>query len=163
MGWFLYADKEQPSGRIIGHSGSQSGTATQLFILLDKKEAVVVISNTASAWNDVFSLTHKLTDVLVRPEDINKPLKKVTTVSNKILDHYVGKYKFDSGTVVELSRKDNIFYGEIEGIGKRRIYPESDRQFIVRNMGLQLEFESSTEIAKSVTLIQNGERHVGWR
>ena len=163
MGWFLYSDDTKPSGRVIGHSGSQSGTSTQLFIFLDKKAAVAVISNTAGAWNSVFGLTDKLADAVVRPGDVNKPLKVVAKISNQVLDRYVGKYKFESGTVIELSRKDDVFYGETNGGGKFKIYPESDRSFFLRNMDMQLEFDSSSEKAKEFVFIQNGERHVARR
>jgi len=159
LGWFLYAEKERPSGRIIGHSGSQSGTATQLFIFLDKQAAVAVISNTGSAWNDVFSLTDRLSDVLVRPEDVNKHIKKVTDISNKVLDNYVGKYKFESGNVIELTREDNAFYGEVAKGGKFRIYPESDTHFFLRGLNIQLEFDDSETKAHRFVFIQDGERH----
>ncbi len=163
LGWFLYSDADKPSGRIIGHSGSQSGTSTQLFVFLDKKAAIAVISNTSGAWNNVFSLTDKLADPLVRPEDVNKPIRKVAKISTEILDRYVGKYKFESGTVVELTRKDEAFYGETNGGGKFRIYPESDTHFFLRIMNVQVEFETSTEKAKQFTFIQNGERHLAVR
>ena len=163
MGWFLYSDETRPSGRIIGHSGSQSGTSTQLFIFLDMKAAIAVISNTAGAWNHVFGLTDKLADPIVRPEDVNKPLKKVADISNETLDLYVGKYKFEGGTRVELSRKDNIFYGELDGNGKFKLYPESDTHFFLRNINIQLEFEPSKDKAKQFTFIQNGERNLAKR
>lgn len=163
LGWFLYADAERPSGRIIGHSGSQSGTATQLFIFWDKKYAVVVLSNTGDAWNNVFGLTDKLSDALVRPEDVDKPIKQVVEISNKILDCFVGKYKFESGGVVELSKKDNALYGEVDKGGKFRLYPESETHFFLRNMNIQVEFESSAKKATSLVLIQNGERHIAKR
>jgi len=163
LGWFLYSDAARPSGRIIGHSGSQSGTSTQLFIFLDKKAAVVVLSNTAEAWNDVFALTDRLSDALVRPDDVNKPLKKLTKVSNKVMDCYVGKYQFEGGTKVQLSRKGNAFYGSIDGGDKIRLYPESDKQFFIRNQNIDIVFESSTVKAQSFVFIQNGEEHVAKR
>jgi len=163
MGWFLYADEKSPSGRIIGHSGGQSGTSTQLNIYLDKNAAVVVISNTAGAWNEVFTLNDKLADVLVRPENVNKPIRKIANISVQTLDRYVGKYKVGKNTIVELTRKGNSFYGEIKGIGKSRIYPESDHLFFLRTRDMQLEFESSKEKAMNFTLIQNGVRHLATR
>lgn len=163
LGWFLYADAERPSGRIIGHSGSQSGTSTQLFIFLDKKAAVAVISNTGEAWTSVFGLTDRLCDALVRPEDVNKPIKVVADISAKTLECFVGKYKFEGGTVAELTKKDNALYGEIDGGGKFRLYPESDTHFFLRNMNIQVEFESSTEKQQQLTMIQNGERHIATR
>ena len=163
LGWFLYSDETKPSGRIIGHSGSQSGTSTQLFIFWDKKIAVTVISNTANAWNNVFSLTDRLADALMRPEELNKPLKQVVNISNQILERYVGTYKFESGTVINLRRIGNEFIGEIDGNGEFKIYPESETDFFLRNMDIQIEFESNSHKAKQLSFIQNGEKHIAKR
>ncbi|OJJ21125.1 hypothetical protein BKI52_11190 [marine bacterium AO1-C] len=57
MGWFVYGRKDQPSGLCIGHSGSQSGTSTQLLIYLDKKTVVATLCNTAGVWPQVVGLT----------------------------------------------------------------------------------------------------------
>jgi len=65
MGWFLYSGKDTPSGRIIGHNGSQSGTATQLFIFLDKKAVVSVMANTGRAWIAVSSLANELGQLVI--------------------------------------------------------------------------------------------------
>lgn len=165
MGWFIYADTDanKPYGRMIGHSGSQSGTATQLFIFVEKRAAVAVISNTGSAWNNIFSLTDRLCDAMVRPEDVNKPLKEIHTISNQILDYYIGKYTLESGEKIVLSRKNNKLYGRINGSDNYRLFPESDTQFFLRFGGIELEFESSSEKAKELTLIQFGNRHVARR
>ncbi len=60
MGWFIYGKKDQSSGRCIGHSGSQSGTSTQLLIYLDKKMVVATLCNTAGVWPQVIGLTADL-------------------------------------------------------------------------------------------------------
>ena len=60
MGWFVYGRKDQPSGLCIGHSGSQSGTSTQLLIYLDKKIVVATLCNTAGVWPQVVGLTANL-------------------------------------------------------------------------------------------------------
>ncbi|GGG31070.1 hypothetical protein GCM10011344_34970 [Dokdonia pacifica] len=59
FGWFLYNPKPN-EGAIIGHSGEQSGSASQLFIIPSTKTVVVVLANTALSWNEVFVTTAKL-------------------------------------------------------------------------------------------------------
>ncbi len=46
FGWFLYYPKPD-EGKIIGHSGEQTGSATQLVIIPGLKTVVVVLSNTS--------------------------------------------------------------------------------------------------------------------
>lgn len=60
MGWFIYGRKGEPGGRVIGHSGSQSGTSTQLLIYLDKKVVTAALCNTSGVWTEVFDLTARL-------------------------------------------------------------------------------------------------------
>lgn len=59
FGWYLYNPKPD-EGAIIGHSGEQSGSASQLFIIPSTKTVVVTLSNTALSWKDVFVVTAKL-------------------------------------------------------------------------------------------------------
>ncbi|MEL6986794.1 MAG: serine hydrolase, partial [Bacteroidota bacterium] len=60
FGWFIYGKEDHRSGRIIGHSGAQSGTSTQLLIFLDRKAVEVVLSNTANAWGRTMGLIDRL-------------------------------------------------------------------------------------------------------
>jgi len=53
-GWFLYG--ENPDyGRIIGHSGGQSGCSSQIMILPDINAVVIVMANTSGSWGEVFT------------------------------------------------------------------------------------------------------------
>lgn len=59
FGWFLYNPKPN-EGAIIGHSGEQSGSASQLFIIPSTKTVVVTLANTALSWKEVFVTTSRL-------------------------------------------------------------------------------------------------------
>lgn len=52
FGWFLYNPKPN-EGAIIGHSGEQTGSATQLLIIPSKKLVAVILSNTSGAYKYV--------------------------------------------------------------------------------------------------------------
>ncbi|MEM7369486.1 MAG: serine hydrolase domain-containing protein [Bacteroidota bacterium] len=58
MGWFLYQNDE--NGLIIGHSGSQAGTCSQLLIVPEKGVVASVISNTRNQWPEVIGLCSQL-------------------------------------------------------------------------------------------------------
>lgn len=60
MGWFIYGRDSDPGGMVIGHSGSQAGTSTQLLIYVKKKIVVAALCNTAGVWPDIIDLTARL-------------------------------------------------------------------------------------------------------
>lgn len=59
FGWFLYGPKPYEN-LVIGHSGEQTGSSTQLMIIPKSKTVVVVLSNTSGAWQEVVGLSAKL-------------------------------------------------------------------------------------------------------
>lgn len=59
FGWYLYNPKPD-EGAIIGHSGEQTGSATQLLIVPSLKKVVVVLSNTSGTYKYVTPATFKI-------------------------------------------------------------------------------------------------------
>jgi CubicO group peptidase (beta-lactamase class C family) len=59
LGWFFYAPKPNDN-LVIGHSGEQTGSASQLMIIPNSKTVVVVLSNTSGTWKDVVTLSSEL-------------------------------------------------------------------------------------------------------
>lgn len=68
FGWFLYNPKPN-EGAIIGHSGEQSGSASQLFIIPSTKTVIVILANTSLSWNEVFVATAKLMKIAQDKEE----------------------------------------------------------------------------------------------
>lgn len=59
LGWFFYAPKPFENG-VIGHSGEQTGCASQLMIIPKSKTVVVVLANTSGTWKDVVTFSSQL-------------------------------------------------------------------------------------------------------
>lgn len=59
LGWFLYAPSPNENV-VIGHSGEQTGAATQLFINRQNKTVVVVLANTSGTWKEVVMLASEV-------------------------------------------------------------------------------------------------------
>ncbi|WP_179005679.1 serine hydrolase domain-containing protein [Winogradskyella forsetii] len=59
LGFRLYGD-EQNKNEIIGHSGSQTGTSTQLFVIPNLKTVVVVVANTSGSSSEVSKVAREL-------------------------------------------------------------------------------------------------------
>ena len=59
FGFYLYG-KQPNEGAILGHSGTQTGTSTQLFIVPSLKTVIAVVSNTSGAGREVSTVAGKL-------------------------------------------------------------------------------------------------------
>ena len=59
LGWYFYAPHPNEN-LVIGHSGEQTGAATQLMIIPKNNTVVVVLANTSGTWKDVVGLSSSL-------------------------------------------------------------------------------------------------------
>lgn len=59
LGWFFYGPPPYEN-IVIGHSGEQTGAATQLMIIPKSKTVVAVLANTSGTWKDVVTLASNL-------------------------------------------------------------------------------------------------------
>jgi CubicO group peptidase (beta-lactamase class C family) len=64
LGWTLYGENPK-YGQVFGHSGGQTGSAAQLFILPEINTVIAVMANTSGAgvWEEVFRIGVQLFDV----------------------------------------------------------------------------------------------------
>lgn len=150
MGWFLYG--EHPKyGRLIGHSGSQSGTSTQLMILLDQGIVAATLSNTAGAWNEVFNITRNLYEMAADEEKRQQAIPQVASFSKAALQRYEGKYQFENGKIITLTQQDGYLLSKASDRPDYKIYPQSATQFFMRTIDAFYEFELNQ--AKQATKI----------
>jgi CubicO group peptidase (beta-lactamase class C family) len=158
MGWFLYGKSDSENGRVIGHSGSQAGTSTQLLILLDKGIVVSCMSNTRGQWGKIFNMCKQLVNLTVFPEERAKPLNKIIAMSTTDLDRFLGKYRFENGEILSIKRKGNQLYSDLNQFKGVKLYPESETRIFYRDVDAYFEFERDTigEIVK--TTYSQGER-----
>ncbi|MFK7773142.1 MAG: serine hydrolase [Saprospiraceae bacterium] len=149
MGWFIYGKSNDASGKLIGHSGSQSGTSTQLMIYLDKKIVVATMSNTAGTWPEVISLTSNLGEISIDSAVMQSPLKKVSMVPIEVLEKYIGKYQLDEEESMTLTRKGKQLFASFNGSSNYKVFAESENKFFLRSLNLTFEFEKSSQ--KNIT------------
>ncbi|WP_422107772.1 serine hydrolase domain-containing protein [Winogradskyella sp.] len=62
FGFFLYG-KQPNEGSIYGHSGAQTGSSTQFFVIPSLKTVTVAISNTSGASRDISAVAGQLIDI----------------------------------------------------------------------------------------------------
>ena len=62
FGWYLYGDNPK-HGNVFGHTGTQLGASTMLFIVPDKNICSVTVANTSGIWKEVFGIAFRLFDI----------------------------------------------------------------------------------------------------
>lgn len=155
MGFFLYADDDE-QGRVIGHTGAQAGTSTQMMILLDKGIVVSVLSNTRSA--NVATLTRQLIDLALSKAAREQPIRKAIVADESQLDRFVGSYDFGENQILTISRKGEQLYSDVGNFPTMKLYMENDTTIFYRDMNARFEFEfdQNNQVVKTA-YIQNGE------
>ncbi|MFK8163787.1 MAG: serine hydrolase [Lewinella sp.] len=143
MGWFLYGKEGDPNGRIIGHSGSQSGTSTQFMIYLDHNMVVATLANTNDAWNNVYSLNSKLAQILIDPKVLASPIRKAIPMDISVLDRHVGTYDAEDGKPIEIYRKEKSLYSLKKGFNAFKLYAQSETVFFSRSIPFTVEFKTT--------------------
>jgi len=157
MGWFLYAKEDSLRGRIIGHSGAQAGTSTQLMILLDKGIVVSTISNTRRQWNQLFRMNEKLIELAALEKERAKPVQKVVALSPLEMDRMIGKYDFGKDQLMTISRKGNQLYSQMNKNPELKLYPSAKNKVNYRifNGSFDFDFDERGQVVKA-TYWQNG-------
>jgi CubicO group peptidase (beta-lactamase class C family) len=161
MGWFLYGDKKSPYGKVIGHSGSQSGASTQLMIYLDKKVVVTALGNTSECWNEIYNLTDKLAKNTLDAEILKTPLYNVTPVTEKHIQNYSGYYQADNGRVRQVFSFENELYIILNNNARYKIYATTNNEFFIRLGDITLKFPKSKKSNEyDLIIIDNGEKYL---
>lgn len=157
MGWFLYAKEDETRGRIIGHSGAQAGTSTQLMILLDKGIVISAMSNTRRQWNLLFRMSWQLIDLAAIEEERTKPLQKIAALSPTEMDRFIGKYDFGKDQMLTISRKGNQLFSKMNKNPELRLYPSTKNKIGYRlfNASFDFDFDKNGHVVKT-TYYQNG-------
>ena len=153
FGWFLYADASKPTGRIFGHSGSQSGTSTQFMIYPDQQMVIATLSNTAGTWSKILGLNNKLGSLVTDPAQLKMPLRTAIMIDPSQLDQYTGSYQSDAGETVRIVRKGKYLYLDPEDHNQQKMFASSAASFFFRSNSLpdasvDFTFSSSDKITE---------------
>ncbi|MEM6700746.1 MAG: DUF3471 domain-containing protein, partial [Bacteroidota bacterium] len=144
MGWFLYGEHPE-YGRLIGHSGSQSGTSTQLMILLDKGIVAATLSNTSGVWGEVFYVNKAIYELAADKTKLSQTVPQIQALSTASLKKYEGEYAFEDGKVVTIVQKGKHLLSRADGRPDFPMYPASKERFFFRMMDAVYEFEWNEE------------------
>jgi len=94
----------------------------------------------------------------VDPNDIVKEI----TVTENILESYVGKYELVPGFILTVSKDSNQLKAQATGQPEFSVFPKSDNVFYYKVVEAQLTFNRNENgVIESVTLLQGGQEMVG--
>ncbi len=159
LGCFIYGKKDDEFGRIIGHSGSQSGTSTQFMIYLDHQVVVSVLSNTSNSWNRVFPLSMELAELVLDPSKLDLPVRKAIPLNAIQVDEFSGIYKSEDEEDLEIYRLEDRLFAKLGDAPQMRLHAFSETGFFLREQNITFEFDGSKYSAISSLLMNNkGER-----
>jgi len=93
----------------------------------------------------------------VTPPNGDKPEHKEIAVDAKILEGYVGKYKFTGTALITVTLKDAQLSAQVTGQPAFPIFAESNTEFFYKVVNAQLTFAPDAQgVARSLVLHQNG-------
>lgn len=144
------------------HNGQTGGYHSMTIVVPEKKMAVIVLADTATRRIDGLGgmIIRLLLGQEVRPPKVRKPVD----VDAKILETYVGRYRFSEKVVMEVSRDERGLVARFPGQPKRRLYAENDTTFFLRVVNVKVVFakDESGKVTKLV-LHQDGRKQAAAR
>ncbi len=85
------------------------------------------------------------------------PDRKAIALDAGIFDRHVGKYDL-MGKEVRVWREEDAYFTQISGQPKFRLYPESDVRFFMKDMVVDVEFETSDGSTSGLIIHQAGQQ-----
>lgn len=136
LGWHVAGDG---STRI--HSGQTGGYHSYIAVNTKLDVAVIVLANTTSAHVD--GLGNSLVNLALGVTLPGPDFKPIVELKAAQLERFVGRYVAPDQLAVELSRKENRLYAQVEGPGQSlfRILPLSETAFEYAELKATIDFE----------------------
>jgi CubicO group peptidase (beta-lactamase class C family) len=135
LGWHIFTSNGK---EIIWHNGGTGGYRS--FIGFDPKTrvGVVALSNTSTDVG-VDDIARHLLDPSIPLASPPKEHKEVK-VDPRLFDNYVGNYQLAPNFVLTVTRDQNHLFVQAPGQPKFEIFPESDRDYFLKEVDAQITF-----------------------
>lgn len=150
LGWHI-----APGGKAIWHNGETAGYHSIIVFNREKRQGVIVLSNTLSPLIDRLGID--LLKMLGGADPAPMTLPAVARLDTAALERYVGSYGFGNGATMTISRQRDRLYSNLEEQAPLRIYPSSESEFFLRAVDAQITFVRSADgRVTGLVLHQNG-------
>ena len=153
LGWLIL--KDLPNGEYgLNHGGSSNGIKNNAFILPKSKRGIVILTN---GDNGFFLIINIIKESFDEGEKLVNTIyglspHKIVTVSDDILERYIGNWRDNSGRNHTIVKGDGVLKFSGEGLPNVTLYPESENKFFLKDFDVQFEFTSND----SFNLISGG-------
>lgn len=142
LGWLIFNGLPNDE-YLITHSGSDWGVNTMAYFLPKSKRGLVVFTNSDNGFlviNNIIRNTFDIGNNIYEAMIYRPNFPQTITVSDKLLDNYIGKYKQPDGNIIVVSKKDNSLL--LSGAFRyyTTFYPETETKFFVKEWDATLEF-----------------------
>jgi CubicO group peptidase (beta-lactamase class C family) len=131
----------------IQHGGNDIGVATLMVLLPESKRGVIVLTNADAGIvmcnNVVRTVLEDGKEIIhraYRSGSVNDVPQSVT-ISNDILEAYVGIYEQPSGRKVIISSAGKTLLMKMAGVPNFQLYPESNNLFFLMDFDPKIEFK----------------------
>jgi len=136
-GFGVMVEPKSDNGKIISHSGSWPGYATNITRMVDSSETIVILSNNET---NPALLNAGIESILANQPLLMPYEHKEVKIDTAVLDRYVGKYS--AFLTLVLIKKDGKLYRHRDGTPDIELKPESETKFFYSDgTDRQLEFE----------------------
>jgi D-alanyl-D-alanine-carboxypeptidase/D-alanyl-D-alanine-endopeptidase len=133
LGWHVLKTNNHD---LIWHNGGAAGFRSFVGYNASSGTGVVVLSNTFTPFGVDDIGRHLLDPTLT----LSKPHKEIT-VDPSLFDRYIGRYELAPDFTIAVTRDGPHLFGEATGQPRVELFPESDREYFVKEVDAQITFE----------------------
>ncbi|MBN1391836.1 MAG: serine hydrolase [Sedimentisphaerales bacterium] len=142
LGWGVVRDL--PRGEYaLEHYGSDRGVKTQAVFLPKSKRGIVVLTNGDNGRNVYLNVIKESLDIgkiLLNHLIKNSDDPEIITLSDEILEQYVGTYESKNGDLFKLTKESGILKLAKNKEAPNVLYPHADDKFFFEYFDINIEF-----------------------
>jgi CubicO group peptidase (beta-lactamase class C family) len=122
--------------RVISHGGNVQGFTTQMIRIPEDDVCIILINNTYN--HEIETIGNSIVAILY-----DKPYKnlKEISLSNEVLEKYVGEYEISNDYVVNVTKDDLHLYVQIKSEPRIEIFAEKENYFFIKDEDLRIRFK----------------------
>jgi CubicO group peptidase (beta-lactamase class C family) len=156
LGWEVITDLPDDE-YALEHAGSEGGVKTIFFLLPKSKRGMVILTNGDNGvivYNKIIREFFEPGQILL--SYINGYENRIKlTLTNEILDQYVGVYLDSKGRNHTIYREDSKLFFSGKSLPTVELNPESENKFFLTDFDAQFEFINNDSLIPKETLFGN--------
>lgn len=129
--------------KTVSHGGSDAGYRSHVVRFPEQNFAVIILGNRGAL--NPSRLSMLVADIYladrIQPEKPKKKTEqKIAKVDPAVYETYTGKYWFQRGFFITITKENNRLMVKLTGQSKIELLPESETRFFIKKTGSQLTF-----------------------